>query len=1398
MTSPSAAHGWDGSEFLIQALVERSDASGTTAASGTLPAGQAASAVFPCLNVSTCYLFTVEAAAAEGSIAVADLGFSITEMGQAKPVVLSGAADGDERFCVTAEGVFNFVPTALPTASSKPTVQPSQLPTVAPTFQPTHPPTAAPSQPPSPLPTAQPTPNPTPLPSPQPTAVPAPEPSKAPVPAPTSVPRPVPTLRPTSAPSDAPLPAPTAVPAPSPTAVPAPQPTPKPSEAPSPEPSAMPFPLPSIFPTPLPSPRPSLQPTVAPSHGPSPVPTPEPSSRPTLLPTPEPTTAPLPSPTKVPIPLPTRLPTPAPSMPPIPAPTSVPAPAPTGVPRPAPSLPPSLVPTASPSVIPASVPTAVPLPPPSGAPSVPPTPVPAGSPSAAPVPSPTQVPAPSPTARPTPLPSSGPSPSPSEAPTPHPSAHPTRLPTPPPTQLPTPVPTHTPTAQPYALVKADFTMALAGVASAADFDSYAAEAFKAAVVATSGALSDTSEISSVAASDGRRFLEAGEEDAPMPRRSRRRQKSMTGRALAVNGAVTVSFTVAINSRDAEAKGYAGISGQVSSSDDEWINTPATRQAAADLAGTITADLAAAAASGAWDATAAAVVAAMPLGKTGGGTMSLAGTAAGASLMAETVEFFLCSPDKYGEDAEMRQRCITTPSPTIVLPSQVPTPAPTRDPDFAAEPSSAALALALVAFANVAICASLISKQMKTSAAKAVMRSDLVLKQELSKFSHAHVVDLFGSTGGKTTRKDRGRMRDGAGGPEEFTKELTHRFFGGLDVSKRGRVTAADVAWWVGHCAQQTKHRGSQASDPRALAPHELDAFLRGGRSKPGARVAGAPPPPPAELTEHALGRLLKRFPTLAFDWDDAMGTGAAAAEAAGGGGGGAMAFGAGAGAQLAFTRREVAFEVFRRIDTDRNTTITEKEIRVWRRMLPLGRSEDQLVRDLLGRAQERALEKRNAAAAAARATTGARRAAEARGAGGEGAARRPSLAANQAKTAFEDAAAAAAAPAGKRAQRRSTAARGTDGGFGVAEARAAEEEVSIKATELWAAVRDNPLLGAELACQCALLDFILLNDGVEDGDSLFDDPDDDSDIQEVIKLDNAAKPGLQRGLSSKGVSFVNGPATTGGAAAAAAAGGPSDGGGVKAKSALKVTSAYGDSFGHRPAWGQWNDEPGEAAAAAFVCVAKLKLCRLALAQHEHDTKELTLAGVVFRGLDPKGHGFVSTHDVQAFLQRDAGLESLDMGDLGLVFGTRNQQGGEGGSTGNPMLGAGREEEAWGDGAGEYSDSDDGSDDGRRDPALGRLMDHRALKEVLSAPQHHAMGTWLHRFVTTKARIEQNHAHAAKQRAFVAEAAAAEAAAAAAASEEEAPLQQRRRSSAFGVFGGGSALAPPDGGAWWWV
>jgi|AntAceMinimDraft_5_1070358.scaffolds.fasta_scaffold14186_2 hypothetical protein len=513
--------------------------------------------------------------------------------------------------------------------------------------------------------------------------------------------------------------------------------------------------------------------------------------------------------------------------------------------------------------------------------------------------------------------------------------------------------------------------------------------FKKTLVAVATAVTSTAQVTSLNVS--------AMHSADRRRRRRRRRLAGTdddGGSITSSGSgIVVHFALSLDVRAVSAATGSAYAVSGPASDDAWVTSNTSVAAALALVADLAADLSAAvrassddddaAADSAWNVAAALAVASLPPGLVG--SLSLAASpSAVVTWDPSKVWIALCSWDK---------PCNwPSPAPTQPRPSGLPTPSPTTVPDFRPGVSAASASLLLLAFVNVAACASLATKSAQKSRAKKRQRSDKALNKELGKFSQAHVMDLFG-----TSLLARQPPYKGAGGgpsgkraaaslPQHgsFTAASAAVMFAALDCDGDGKLTAQDLETWLKAQRARTRQR-SGVFGAGVFECDEVDAFLRQGCAPPpGALLASAsdttgnavafsapspflrgiggpfdsgskgplafpgalPPQQPIEgpwLSEEGLLQCLSRFPSLAFNWADPLGVGSSHGRDS------TIAAPSALGASRSFSR-EAAAALFRRLDTDGDGVVRSHDLRVWRRMLPLGRPADQLVAKLMASA----------------------------------------------------------------------------------------------------------------------------------------------------------------------------------------------------------------------------------------------------------------------------------------------------------------------------------------------------------------------------------------------------------------------------------------------------------------
>lgn len=436
-----------------------------------------------------------------------------------------------------------------------------------------------------------------------------------------------------------------------------------------------------------------------------------------------------------------------------------------------------------------------------------------------------------------------------------PAPAPTHTPSPLPSNSPSTLPTSTPTMQPYALVTAGLWLDLSAVSAPLDFTEAAETAFKKTLAAVVPALSKTSQVTAANATTA---------PASQVRRLGREpgRRLTTSSSSSSRSVVRVKFAVSVDVREAAAASGEAYSIIGPASDDGWATSNRSLAVATALVEGMVAELlaatsvdaqrrlarlaaageeppslppptttsqrrrrtAAAATTSTWDVAAAAAVASLPVAATGG-SLSLAASPGSASFDRGSVKVTICRFD---------DPCLApTPGPTVARPSQVhnnamhplhaagnsggclssslppstliraqvPTPAPTRVPDYALHVHAASAALAFVAFAQVAVCVGLFFKAQKRSREKQRARGDAALAKEQARFAAAHIVDLFGAHHSNQGAKDahanaRNALGSASGGPGHFTPLMATHMFNGLDGNGDALLTRDDLAGWL--------------------------------------------------------------------------------------------------------------------------------------------------------------------------------------------------------------------------------------------------------------------------------------------------------------------------------------------------------------------------------------------------------------------------------------------------------------------------------------------------------------------------------------------------------------------------------------------------------------------------
>ena len=525
-----------------------------------------------------------------------------------------------------------------------------------------------------------------------------------------------------------------------------------------------------------------------------------------------------------------------------------------------------------------------------------------------------------------------------------------------------------------------------------------------------------------------------------------------------------------------------------------------------------------------------------------------------------------------------------------------------------------------------------------------------------RFGSSHLTELFGAKGDGVSAAEKAaaiaaakanRHASPRGEPSSFTSEATNAMFKSLDVNCDGYVCAKDLHLWLSEmqdttgCASSTSMSESTES---ILKADEVAAFLQCGQilddqgsstnfgSNPTVEAIGSGD----KFNEEGLASCLVRFPMLAFDWNAPLGVIVSGSDY--GHSDNSSTF------QGRAISRDAAAKLFQRLDTDGDGWVRAADLRVWRRMLPLGRSEEALVHKMLANARKAASEK---AAATRRNSIDV-----------------PGM----------------QAAANKPLRRGSLQA-------------SPEEALGIKPWDFYTLLRDDPTLTAELSAQAALLDFIVRGDHVNDNQ----DPEREAHGSSARAASNARGDtnATFAGLSSEGSGFGNLFDFLDFADVR-------DMHGSVARSSERTSPDASRSA---------NNVPSDSMVSAFVCVAKLKLRRLAQVQRAAEAEEDSVAAAVLRALDASGSGFVSAHDVQKYLQEHADLMCLSVEDVNLFMGDFILQNDD-----------------------DETDESAISDDEGGCGGVGRLLDQAALRELLSEPAHRNLTSALHRFVQVQQQL----------------------------------------------------------------
>ena len=123
--------------------------------------------------------------------------------------------------------------------------------------------------------------------------------------------------------------------------------------------------------------------------------------------------------------------------------------------------------------------------------------------------------------------------------------------------------------------------------------------------------------------------------------------------------------------------------------------------------------------------------------------------------------------------------------------------------------AASAALVFVLVAQAIVCVGILLKAQKRSREKQLSRGDAALAKERSRFTAAHIVDLFGANGDRA-QEDYSKAhltRAGGGAATYFTADMASHMFNGLDGDGDALVTKADLEGWLREQRQAAKAGG---------------------------------------------------------------------------------------------------------------------------------------------------------------------------------------------------------------------------------------------------------------------------------------------------------------------------------------------------------------------------------------------------------------------------------------------------------------------------------------------------------------------------------------------------------------------------------------------------------------
>ena len=512
-----------------------------------------------------------------------------------------------------------------------------------------------------------------------------------------------------------------------------------------------------------------------------------------------------------------------------------------------------------------------------------------------------------------------------------------------------------------------------------------------------------------------------------------------------------------------------------------------------------------------------------------------------------------------------------------------------------------------------------------------------------------MIDLFGPSADEATsvtHRPKKYVTTHETVPSYFTPDTMHAMFEALDMNGDGVVCAQDLRRWI-----------EQQQEPEKVNIHvlnldEIGAFLHsGGANKESDREIELGTVTSADgnrridaLSEDGLVSCLACFPTLAFNWNDPLsldGRGAFMKNSSS-----SSSSSKECRVQGTSLNRETAAMLYRRLDSDSDGVVTAADLRMWRRMLPLGRSEDDLVRSLLVGA--------NATVPISTKSSTSRS---------------NNIKKHVGKLLVEPAESSMLCRGSETVTNNSGDPRG------------------LKPWSLYGILRDSPVLAAELCAQVALLDFII-DGGHQSGEICTSDPNnfygaqsaatanDREDFLSIFDFDDCR---------SRAGSIPRGH----------------------------------DKALSREALHAVNNVPSDNIISAFVCVAKLKLCRIASAYREAEAHELSVATSILKALDTTGCGYINSHDLQKYLQQHANFYSVSVEEVrSLLDDPHNNDWGSCKSVQPALQGP--------------SSRVDVESEGNVE--LGQLLDSATLQQVLSRPAYRNFARLLHRFTQVQQEL----------------------------------------------------------------